>query len=265
MVGWGLLRQVATLQGEAQELGALSEACRTHVLSRAAELLHSAAGCLVIDGDMRGIGQIREAATHNFDGVTRPAFQPLLDHGATFHPLVHRTYAMYQSQPTGILVHANSELFSTRAWRESPYYCDYLRQIGFDDSIMSLRIGGPPALGRGFGFFRERGLPQFDEDDKLLLEIVELSLGPYIHRPPLPPGLSPRDRDVLRLLREGLSDKEIASRLAISRHTVNQRTKRLFRRFGVHSRGELIAKPAHALTGAANGRTPESSGRKGRG
>jgi DNA-binding CsgD family transcriptional regulator len=261
MVGWGVLQQVATLQGEAQEIGALSEACRMHVLSRVAEMLRSAAGCLVLDGDMRGTGQIREAATHNFDGVTRPAFQPLLDHGATFHPLVHRTYETYQSQPTGILVHTNSELFSTRTWRESPYYCDYLRQIGFDDSIMSLRSGGQPQLGRGFGFFRERGLPPFDDDDKVMLLLVELSLGPYIHRPPLPPDLSPRDRDVLLLLREGLSDKEIASRLAISPHTVNQRTKRLFRRFGVHSRAELIAKPAlTSATSAANGRSSAKTG-----
>ncbi len=46
---------------------------------------------------------------------------------------------------------------------------------------------------------------------------------------------------VLELLERGLSEKEIASSLDLSPHTVRDYCKALHRRFGVHSRGELLA------------------------
>ena len=52
-------------------------------------------------------------------------------------------------------------------------------------------------------------------------------------------SLSPRERDTVALLLEGLADKEIATRLGISAHTVNQYTKSIYTRLGVHSRAGL--------------------------
>jgi DNA-binding CsgD family transcriptional regulator len=49
-------------------------------------------------------------------------------------------------------------------------------------------------------------------------------------------------RQVLRCLLEGDSDKQIAARLRISRYTVNQYTKTLYRRFGVSGRSEHFAR-----------------------
>ena len=46
-------------------------------------------------------------------------------------------------------------------------------------------------------------------------------------------------RQVLVCLLQGDAEKEIAYRLGISRHTVNRHVQRLYRRLGVHSRGEL--------------------------
>jgi DNA-binding CsgD family transcriptional regulator len=60
-------------------------------------------------------------------------------------------------------------------------------------------------------------------------------------------ALTPRELDTLQLLLSGLSDKEIAGRLHISRYTVNGYTKRLYAHFGVHSRASLIAR--HVRTG----------------
>ena len=54
--------------------------------------------------------------------------------------------------------------------------------------------------------------------------------------------LSRREGETLSLLLEGLSDKEIAARLTISRYTVNQYTKAIYARFGVHSRASLLAR-----------------------
>ena len=59
--------------------------------------------------------------------------------------------------------------------------------------------------------------------------------------PPAVP-LSPRMRQTLERLLAGDSEKEIASRLRLSRHTVHVYVKTMYRRFGVSSRGELFAR-----------------------
>ena len=55
-------------------------------------------------------------------------------------------------------------------------------------------------------------------------------------------ALSPRMRQTLERLLAGDSEKEIAARLGLSRHTVHVYVKTLYRRFGVNSRGELLAR-----------------------
>jgi DNA-binding CsgD family transcriptional regulator/GAF domain-containing protein len=54
-------------------------------------------------------------------------------------------------------------------------------------------------------------------------------------------GLTPRERDVATLVVDGLTDREIAAQLSLSRHTVGQYTGQIYRKLGVRSRGELIA------------------------
>ena len=53
-------------------------------------------------------------------------------------------------------------------------------------------------------------------------------------------GLSERERDVVRRLAEGLTNKEIADRLGISQHTVKNYMFRIFEKLGVSSRVELL-------------------------
>ncbi|HEX4792281.1 MAG TPA: LuxR C-terminal-related transcriptional regulator [Humisphaera sp.] len=53
--------------------------------------------------------------------------------------------------------------------------------------------------------------------------------------------LPPRQRQTLDRLLAGDSEKQIAARLEVSKHTVHIYVKSLYRRFGVCSRGELLA------------------------
>lgn len=53
--------------------------------------------------------------------------------------------------------------------------------------------------------------------------------------------LSPREREVLQLLAEGLGNQEIADRLTISAGTVRKHVERLCAAFGAHSRGQVVA------------------------
>jgi DNA-binding CsgD family transcriptional regulator len=52
-------------------------------------------------------------------------------------------------------------------------------------------------------------------------------------------ALTPREREVAALVVDGLADREIADRLYLSRHTVSQYVKRIYRKLGVDSRVAL--------------------------
>ena len=56
-----------------------------------------------------------------------------------------------------------------------------------------------------------------------------------------PPHLTPRQVEVLRLLEQGLSTKQIAAELHLSPETVRNHIRRLFRALGVNSRLEAVA------------------------
>jgi DNA-binding NarL/FixJ family response regulator len=57
-----------------------------------------------------------------------------------------------------------------------------------------------------------------------------------------PVALSPRERDLLTLMVEGLTAKEIADRLQVSIHTTSTHTRNLFTKLGVHSRAAAVAR-----------------------
>ena len=56
-----------------------------------------------------------------------------------------------------------------------------------------------------------------------------------------PPHLTPRQVDVLRLLEQGRSTKQIAAELHLSPETVRNHVRRLFQALGVNSRLEAVA------------------------
>jgi len=61
------------------------------------------------------------------------------------------------------------------------------------------------------------------------------------HTAPPPPHLTPRQVEVLRLLEQGRSTKQIAAELHLSTETVRNHIRRLFRALGVNSRLEAVA------------------------
>ena len=58
---------------------------------------------------------------------------------------------------------------------------------------------------------------------------------------PLPLDLTPRQAEVLRLLEQGRSTKQIAAELHLSADTVKNHVRRLFQSLGVNSRLEAVA------------------------
>lgn len=85
-----------------------------------------------------------------------------------------------------------------------------------------LRSGAtPPPVGAGF---RSPVRPMTNE-------------GTYRFDPDRPrPNLTLREKEVLRLVCDGLTNAEIASRLSVSRETIKSELKRIFRKIGVANR-----------------------------
>jgi DNA-binding NarL/FixJ family response regulator len=60
--------------------------------------------------------------------------------------------------------------------------------------------------------------------------------------PPMMSLLTRRMRQILELLVQGKSEKEVASDLGVSPHTVHIHVTRMYSRLGVNSRAELLAR-----------------------
>jgi DNA-binding NarL/FixJ family response regulator len=57
---------------------------------------------------------------------------------------------------------------------------------------------------------------------------------------PAPTNLTPREREVLALIADGSTNREIADRLYLSPHTVKDHTSALYRKLGVRNRAEAV-------------------------
>lgn len=76
-----------------------------------------------------------------------------------------------------------------------------------------------------------------------------LAMAWEVARPPAPETakgreLSKLDLTILRLLSDGMSNREIAERVYLSIHTIKDRIEKIMRYFGVSRRAELAAKAA---------------------
>ncbi len=136
---------------------------------------------------------------------------------------------------------------SNEVWYASSYFNDYIRPLGLDEFGMSAkpvpRLGGLLTLGGHRGLDAEP-IPQRCVallgtlcEEVAPLVGTRLTIGGQISRA----GLTRRQRETLDLLLEGLSEKEVADRLGISRTTVHDYVVKLHRHFDVSSRGELLS------------------------
>lgn len=113
-------------------------------------------------------------------------------------------------------------------------------QVTFDRDMAAARV----ALGeRGFSVAWTQGRAMSPEDAisyalESATDVATVTAAPLCAAPH---GLTRREMDVLRLLANGRSDREIAEVLFISRHTATTHVKRLLRKLGVASRAAAAA------------------------
>jgi DNA-binding NarL/FixJ family response regulator len=128
---------------------------------------------------------------------------------------------------------------------------DIILQTMHDDPtriFQALRAGAT-----GYVIKNATSLPQYRQ---AILDVLNggAALSPSVARKALqhfqpapsqqPELLSTREQEVLQLLVDGLSEKQVAARLTLSPETVHTYVKRLYGKLQVRSRGELLARAA---------------------
>jgi DNA-binding CsgD family transcriptional regulator len=125
--------------------------------------------------------------------------------------------------------------------------CDAYRRMGTGDMVMFLARTPGRNSALGVGFNRAVGDRPIHPREAAVVELFCRLARPHLGRglalcgEPGIAELSPRRRQVLAGLLDGLAEKQIAGRLGLGMPTVHEHVTALYRHFGVASRGELLA------------------------
>jgi DNA-binding CsgD family transcriptional regulator len=138
-----------------------------------------------------------------------------------------------------------SDVIPSRQQRlRNAWYATVMRKHGVEHE-MKLWLPAPPDIVRGFFFVRLAGRRDFEERHRTVLTVLRPHLEAIRERwerRRRPPGLSDREAEIVHLLRDGLTNQEIADRLVISTGTVRTHLENIFGKLGVHSRTAAVTR-----------------------
>jgi DNA-binding CsgD family transcriptional regulator len=142
-----------------------------------------------------------------------------------------------------------SDFVSESAKRRNAWYVEVMRPRSWEHECKVLlpnsTMPGLEGNTRGFFFVRERGRRDFDERDRVVLTVLRSQLAlirDRWERRRRPPGLTIREAEIAGLLREGMTNQEIADRLVISTGTVRTHLENIFEKLEVHTRTAAVAR-----------------------
>lgn len=155
-----------------------------------------------------------------------------------------RTVALVREAGT-LRAHLRFDAIDEATWRSSPSR-RLQEELGVRDQV----VGAVP-LGANLEMYlglQSRSARAFDTADReALKQLLSGLVGPglrLMHACGMAGQgeLTPREREVLEHLLDGLAEKEIASELTLSTRTVHHHVTSVYRKVGVHSRGELMGR-----------------------
>jgi DNA-binding CsgD family transcriptional regulator len=137
-----------------------------------------------------------------------------------------------------------SDFVSRSQQRHHPWYVEVMRPRLVEYEC-KLWLPSPPGVVRGFFLVRGVRDRDFDERDRSVLTVLRPHLATVRERWERQhgaPGLTGRELEVLRLVREGLTNPEIAERLMIATGTVRTHLENIFEKLDVHTRTGAVAR-----------------------
>jgi DNA-binding CsgD family transcriptional regulator len=180
---------------------------------------------------------------HGFDAADRRTYLGYIrEGGAMVDPFVH---ALHRT-PGSPVTRTRKQVVSDAVYRRAPVFDRYFRPGNVHHRLASILATSDRTVCL-LHLHRHRGERDFSSRDRALLEFFHGELGPLIGRALVsaaeasPVRLPRRLRQTLACLVEGDTEKQVATHLGVSHATAHQYVTALYRRFGVNSRGQLLA------------------------
>lgn len=249
------VREVMRLVAGCEQRWDDAGAWRRHLLRGMRQLFQTQVA-MYVEGagvDDRGKPYHLEMATAGWPSPrARRKFMDYLDRGGPAimldFPVIARRLA-----EQGRYVGRRRDQIADRHWYASTAYLEFHAPIGFDDYLVSMRL--MPKLGTvsSISLHRRDDEPPLSVRHRRLLALLHGELTPRLgttlclQRQRGLHGLTKRQRQTLRLLARGDSEKQIAQRLDLSPTTVHGYVRELHRYFQVRSRGELLSYLLHRI------------------
>jgi DNA-binding CsgD family transcriptional regulator len=227
-----------------------------HFLRGLCDLVHAKVGVIAL---LRDTGAATwEHASHGFFEFGWPS-EAERSAVMAYHDDARRDPAKYAdpmiamlAEPARVVTRRRSELHDDGFWYSRANVNEHRRPGRIDDCVYSLhRVAAGWIV--GIGLHREWGdRKRFSRHDASIIQILHeqsaflwrdvIGEGKRDRGEGIEAGLSERLRQTLMLLMSGASEKEIAMGLNVSRNTVHKYVTAVYRRFGVNSRAELMAR-----------------------
>jgi DNA-binding CsgD family transcriptional regulator len=174
-----------------------------------------------------------------------------------------RTFNRMAARPVRFITVRRQDVFTNAEWYAEPIVHHVFKPIGLDANMMSNVMTFSIKRVFGMGIHRAWGDDQFSVADRRLMRFFHAQLArAYRSRlaGPTPSSLvalSSRQLQVVFKLCEGLAEKEVATALGISQHTVHNHVKAIYLALNVTSRGELLRVAFTQPVGARSVTLPE--------
>ena len=241
------VRDVFRLIGELCELGQNQEVWRRHMLERLGAMVGATVGYTfqsrppVVD-NMTTISSFLDVGLT--DTGNTALFSYFFEGGFKNDPLLPpMAQFFFQGKH---FTKTRSELLSDEVWLNSEVNNYYNERLEVSDFMTSQYFIAPPFTTQTINLHRARNDRRpFGQREQRVTHLFHTELGRLWDHKELPTpdpceGLSPRMRQIVRLLRAGHSEKEIAAKTALSPHTVHDYVKRLHIHFDVSNRAGLM-------------------------
>jgi DNA-binding CsgD family transcriptional regulator len=181
------------------------------------------------------------------DDAQRTWFYRAISEEKHVHPGQTRMAAILGDKPEHHTA-LKQQLVTHEEFVTSENYQQFYQHCGLSACIISYYPVSSVGHFSGIGVHRVAGKPDFTERDRRIVHLIASEID-WLHRAGVPESPAPsavpltqRQRQVLFFLLAGDSVKQVATKLELSTHTINDYVKVIHKHYNVGSRGELLAK-----------------------
>src|SRR5688572_8460892 len=243
------LKAMLRLAGEAGELPHNSDQRRRHILQGLCRLIGAQSGLLFVLGH-DPLGRLMDHDYFLTSGMSPVQDLALRDYVLTECPRPANPIVplILQAGDDFLTRHRRHVIDDEGLWYRSDFFEQIQSPLELDDMLYP-RVKLPDGRTLAVGFLRPLGDRPFTDRDCMLIDVFHRTAGHLYGTfeqsrgggDPRVNCLPRRLRPVLQHLLRGDGEKQVAQKLGLSRHTVHEYIKVLYRTLNVSSRAELLA------------------------